>query len=291
MRAILLLALILLSACQTARVSPIEPATSSSKERAGMIRDLRNGQSLTADELVARLAKAPRVIVGEQHDNPDHHRLQLKLLQALSERRGQGSLLLEMLTPDQQPSVDQVRIQQKITGWPDDLPEALAWQSGWDWKLYGPIVRFTLAQPYPLLAANLDSAEIRKIYTQAPALSGARSNSDSVRLELLEQIRESHCDLLPESQMPAMLAVQQQRDRRMAERLLAAPAPSLLFVGAYHARKDVGVPVHLLDLGAADGTLVLMLAEQGAEVAPEVADYVWYTAARPEQDYCAEMRK
>lgn len=256
-----------------------------------MIRDLGNGQVLTADELVGRLAKASRVIVGEQHDNPDHHGLQLWLLQALSERRDQGSLLLEMLTPDQQPRVDQVRIQLKITGWPDDLPETLAWQSGWDWKLYGPIVRFALAQPYPLLAANLNSAEIRKIYTQAPALSGTRSNSDSVRLELLEQIRESHCDLLPESQMPAMLAVQQQRDRRMAERLLAAPSPSLLFAGAYHARKDVGVPVHLLDLGASGGTRVLMLAEQGTEVAPGAADYVWYTAVRPEQDYCAKMRK
>lgn len=290
MRAILLLALILLGACQAARVSPIEPASSISKERAGMIRDLGNGQVLTADELVGRLAKASRVIVGEQHDNPSHHELQLWLLQALSERRGQGSLLLEMLTPDQQPRVDQVRIQLKIMGWPDDLPEALAWQSGWDWKLYGPIVRFALAQPYPLLAANLDSTEIRKIYTQAPALSGTRSNSDSVRLELLEQIRESHCDLLPESQMPAMLAVQQQRDRRMAQRLLAAPSPSLLFAGAFHARKDVGVPVHLLDLEASGGTRVLMLAEQGTEVAPGAADYVWYTAVRPEQDYCAQMR-
>ncbi|VVO10932.1 ChaN family lipoprotein [Pseudomonas fluorescens] len=291
MRAILLLALILLGACQTATQLPIAPAPGSSKEGAGMIRELGSGELLTADQLVGRLAKASRVIVGERHDNPDHHRLQLWLLQALSERRGQGSLLLEMLTPDQQPHVDQVRIQLKITGWPDDLPEALAWQSGWDWKLYGPIVRFALTQPYPLLAANLSSAEIREIYTRAPALSGTRSNSDSVRLELLEQVRESHCGLLPESQMPAMLAVQQQRDRRMAERLLAAPSPSLLFAGAYHARKDVGVPVHLFDLGASDGTRVLMLAEQGAEVAPGTADYVWYTAVRPEQDYCAQMRK
>lgn len=291
MRAILLLALMLLGACQTATVSPIAPASRSSQDSAGMIRELGSGQLLTADELVKRLAKASRVIVGEQHDNSDHHGLQLWLLQALSERRDQGSLLLEMLTPDQQPRVDQVRIQLKITGWPDDLPQVLAWQSGWDWKLYGPIVRFALAQPYPLLAANLNGAEIRKIYTLAPALSGTRSNSDSVRTELLEQIRESHCGLLPESQMPAMLAVQQQRDRRMAERLLAAPTPSLLFAGTYHARKDVGVPVHLLDLGASHGTLVLILAEQGVEVAPGAADYVWYTAPRPEQDYCAQLRK
>ena len=109
--------------------------------------------------------------------------------------------------------------------------------------------------------------------------------------ELLKQVSDSHCGLLPESQMPAMLAVQQQRDRRMAERLLAAPTPSLLFAGAYHARKDVGVPVHVLDLGEPQAPAVLMLAEQGSEVTPAMADYVWYTPAMPPQDYCAQMRK
>jgi uncharacterized iron-regulated protein len=291
MRAILLLALMLLGACQNASKLPNTPASSSSKEPFGMIRDLNSGQVLTADELVGRLAMAPRVIVGEQHDNPDHHALQLRLLRALADRRAQGSLLLEMLTPDQQPRVNKVRAELKTTGWPDDLPKALAWQSGWDWTLYGPVVRFALAQPYPLLAANLDTNEVRRIYAQAPVLNGARSNSASVKGELLAQVRESHCGLLPEAQMPAMLAVQQQRDRRMAERLLAAPMPSLLFAGAYHARKDIGVPVHLLDLGVSGATVVLMLAQEGAEITPGMADYVWYTAAMPEPDYCAQLRK
>ena len=291
MRAILLLTLMLLGACQNVSMPPDTPVSSGSKERAGMIHDLNNGQVLTVDELAGRLAKASRVIVGERHDNPDHHALQLRLLRALADRRAQGSLLLEMLTPDQQPRVNQVHTELKTTGWPEDLPKALAWQSGWDWTLYGPVVRFVLAQPYPLLAANLDTSEIRKIYARAPALSGARSNSASVKDELLAQVRESHCGLLPETQMPAMLAVQQQRDRRMAERLLTAPTPSMLFAGAYHARKDVGVPVHLLDLGVSDGTVVLILAEEDTEVAPGMADYVWYTAAMPEQDYCAQLRK
>jgi len=292
MRAILILALMLLGACHNAAILPDTPVSNSSKEpAAGVIRDLNNGQVLTVDELVGHLAKVSRVVVGEQHDNPDHHALQLQLLKALADRRAQGSLLLEMLTPDQQPRIDKVRMGLKASGWPGDLPGALAWQSGWDWTLYGPVVRFALAQPYPLLAANLDRSEVRRIYTQAPALSGVRSNSASVKDELLAQVRESHCGLLPEAQMPAMLAVQQQRDRRMAERLLAAPVPSLLFAGAYHARKDVGVPVHLLDLGAASGTVVLMLAQEGVEVTPGTADYVWYTAAMPERDYCAQLRR
>jgi uncharacterized iron-regulated protein len=279
MRGILLLAVLGLSACQ--HVSAPPPIT-------GPIVDLRTGQSLTAPELVARLAKPERVIVGEQHDNRDHHQLQLWLLQALGQRRPQGSLLLEMLTPDQQLRVDDVR---KASTPPMDLPGALAWQSGWDWDVYGPIVRFALGQPYSLLAANLSNNEVRAFYAQPPALSGARSNAPSVKNELLEQISGSHCGLLPTSQMPAMLAVQQQRDRRMAERLRAAPEPSLLFAGAYHARKDVGVPLHILDLGEPDAPVVLMLAQQGSEVTLAMADYVWYTPAIAAPDYCAQMRK
>jgi len=276
-RLILILLLSILTACQS--ISP-PPVT-------GRIRDLHTGQAVTPQALVERLAEAPRLVVGERHDNQDHHALQLWLLQALGEQRAQGSLLLEMLTPEQQPRIDAVRESRVL---PKDLPAVLGWSPGWDWNLYGPVITFALAQPYPLLPANLDPIEIQRTYRQAPGLSGSRTNAAAVKDELLEQIRASHCDLLPASQMPAMLAVQQQRDRRMAERLLEAPMPALLFAGAWHGRKDVGVPLHALDLGASEAPLVLMLAEEGSEVTSVMADYVWYTPATPPVDYCAQMR-
>ncbi|MNF00072.1 hypothetical protein D3C80_1988370 [compost metagenome] len=86
-----------------------------------------------------------------------------------------------------------------------------------------------------------------------------------------------------------MLAVQQQRDRRMAERLLAAPTPAILLAGAFHVRRDLGVPLHLTDLGAAGGLQVLQLAEVGGPVAATHADFVWYTPAQPLQDRCAAL--
>ncbi|UVE17032.1 ChaN family lipoprotein [Pseudomonas sp. LS44] len=288
---LLLLFVVLLTACQS--TAPL-PAWQSPQGREhaelGVIYDLRDGSRLTAEQLIARLAAAPRVLVGEQHDNPDHHALQLWLLKALEAKRPQGSLLLEMLNPDQQAKVDRVH-SEWAAGQPADLASALAWQKNWDWALYGPIVSHALAQPYPLLAANLDRSEIMRVYAAQPALTGTASTTASVREPLLVQIRESHCGLLPEAQMPAMLAVQQQRDRRMAERLLAAPTPALLFAGAFHVRRDLGVPLHLSDLGAADGNLVLVLAEVGKPVAAAQADFVWYTAALPEQDHCAKLRR
>ncbi|MGE1177773.1 ChaN family lipoprotein [Pseudomonas sp. BW7P1] len=278
MRGILLIAVLLLGACQHVTPPPVS----------GEILDLRTGAAMTSQELLARLGKPARVIIGEQHDNADHHAVQLWLLQNLGEKRAQGSLLLEMLTPDQQARVDGVRHAPKP---PADLAVELAWQDGWDWNLYGPIVRFAFTQSYPLLSANLDDTEIRGFYRKPPILKGERSSVAWVKNELARQISDSHCGLLPQSQMPAMVAVQQQRDRRMAVRLLAAPAPALLLAGAFHARKDIGVPLHMLDLGAPEAPTVLKLAEQGSEVTPAMADYVWFTPATPKPDYCAEMRK
>lgn len=284
--------LLCLSGCQTRVVLPPLPAWQSPEglghAELGQIRELASGRVLSPEQLVARLAGASRVLVGEQHDNPDHHALQLWLLKALGQYRPQGSLLLEMLQPVQQARVEVVRQQASL---PADVPGALRWQKGWDWTLYGPIVEEALRQPYVLLAANLDDDEVGRIYRQPPVLSGNRSTSTAVRQALLEQVRDSHCGLLPDSQLPAMLAVQQQRDRRIAERLLAAPTPSLLFAGGYHVRKDIGVPQHLADLGVQDAPQVLMLAQVGDVVEPGMADYVWFTAALPAQDYCASLRK
>lgn len=292
MRIALLLVVALLSACQASL--PVLPAWQSPEglqhPELGQIVELRTGARLTPAQLLARLAAAPKVLVGERHDNPDHHALQLWLLRALAAQRPQGSLLLEMLTPDQQVKVEQVRAAIAAGQAPPDMLGALNWQPGWAWSLYGPLVQHALRQPYPLLAANLERREVMQIYAEVPQLLGQASTAQPVREALLKQIRQSHCNLLPESQLPAMLAVQQQRDRRMAEALLAAPEPSLLFAGAFHVRRELGVPLHLQDLGVAEGVQVLILAEVGSQVAAESADYVWYTPAQPEQDHCAKLR-
>ena len=285
------LLLALLCGCQASL--PALPAWQSpvglEQAELGRIIELRTGAVLTPAQLVERLAKAPRVLVGERHDNPDQHALQLWLLRALATRRAQGSLLLEMLNPDQQARVDRLRAAIAAGQSPRDLLGELAWQRGWAWSLYGPLLQYALRQPYPVLAANLDRAEIGRIYSQAPALAGLAA-AEPVRAALLAQIRQSHCNLLPESQLPAMLVVQQQRDRRMAEAMLAAPEPSLLLAGAFHVRRDLGVPLHLADLGAAAGTQVLLLAELGESVDGYAADYLWYTPAQPAQDHCAKLR-
>lgn len=287
-----LLAVLMLCGCQSS-LAPL-PRWQGSEQlehvRLGVILDLRSGRQLHPVELVDALARVDRLLIGEQHDNADHHALQLWLLQALQQRRPQGSLLLEMLEPSQQEAVTRTRQLLADGKKVASLEKSLSWQAGWPWPLYGPLVSYALEQPYPLLAANLDRQELMALFRSPPLLAGTASSQPAVRDVLIGQLRESHCGMLGEDKLPAMLAVQQQRDRRMAEALQQAPAPSMLLAGAFHVRRDVGVPLHLEDLRAEGGTRVLLLAPAGSDVGVDMADYVWFTAAPAAKDYCADFR-
>ncbi|CAM4008334.1 ChaN family lipoprotein [Rahnella victoriana] len=277
MNKFLLLAILALTACSTAPRHAASPAAAPD----GVITDLRTGETLSPAQLLSKLASEPRVIVGEKHDNPAHHQIENWLVQSLPSVRPQGSVLMEMLTPDQQPKVDQVKawLQTGPDARPARVAELINWQKSWDWSMYGDVVMTAMKAPYPLLSANLDRREIMAFYENPQFPSGTHSADPQVRNAISETIRTSHQQNIGEEQLHAMLAIQQQRDRRMAERLLAAPAPALLIAGGYHAGKSIGVPVHVKDLNPAASVTVLLLAEQGVRVDKSQADYVWITPA------------
>lgn len=251
----------------------------------GQVLDTANGIWLTPAMLVESLVSASHVLVGEKHDNPDHQRLQLWLLQNVHKARPQGALLMEMIGPSQQAAVD--RLQGEALG-DTSLREELEWGAGWDWTVYGPLVRWGLAKPERLLAANLATDEMNAIYQKPEEL--ADIYSQETRDALNHAIATSHCGKLPESQFPAMLAIQQQRDQRMAQQLVDAPTPALLLAGNYHVRKDLGVPLHWPTEGP-PAPLVVMLVEAGGALPDRTqADFVWLTAAQSEEDYCEKWQ-
>src|SRR3990172_2741577 len=58
------------------------------------------------ETMLADLAYADVVFVGEQHDDPNTHRLELAVLDGLARRRGAIILSLEMFERDVQPVLD-----------------------------------------------------------------------------------------------------------------------------------------------------------------------------------------
>ncbi|UAW97949.1 ChaN family lipoprotein [Halopseudomonas nanhaiensis] len=246
----------------------------------GQALDTAAGEWIDAHALADRLAGEPYVLIGEKHDNPDHHALQLWLLEQLHAQRPQGSLLLEMLVPAQQEGLDAARQLPELSS--QALQTRLNWNAGWPWALYGDLVQWGLREPKQLIPANLDRDEISRLYRGAvPPMP----EYDAEQRGYLEQtIIDAHCGKLPASQIPAMLAIQYARDRRMAETLSGAATPALLIAGSFHARKDVGLPLHW---PKEPRPVVVMLVEAGAELpSAEQADYLWLTPAMPATDYC-----
>lgn len=200
----------------------------------------------------------------------------------MSAQRPQGSVLLEMLTPDQQAGVAAAR-QPSLSD--AQVISLLQWSPGWPWAQYGPLVRSALRGGYPLLAANLGRDALAEIRRRPQSPPGALSTQDAVQIEISAALRGAH-ETLDSAQLTQRLAVQQWRDRRMAQALLAAPLPALFITGAFHARRDLGVPLHIEDEEPLTEVSVLILARLclvyrvSAPVATAVAD--WRTAGARE---------
>ncbi|WP_336818739.1 ChaN family lipoprotein [Cedecea sp. MMO-103] len=270
-----------LSACS--QTSPSPQAASHVAVTHGQIIDLQSGKTLTERQLLAKLASAQRLIVGEKHDNAEHHQIELWLLQNLPKERPQGSVLLEMLTASQQPRVTQVKAWLKEEPQVRDsrIQELLHWQKGWPWEMYGGVVTEALRAPSPLLNANINRDEIMRLYKDPRFPEGKKSTAPAVQAALKETIIAMHGGSIEGQQLTSMLAIQQQRDRYMAQQLLSAPTPALLIAGGYHASRSIGVPLHMEDLSPASKPVVLMLAEKGMNITADQADYVWFVAPAP----------
>ncbi|MCC8367484.1 ChaN family lipoprotein [Xenorhabdus sp. PB61.4] len=247
--------------------------------QSGVLLDMRTGKAITSDELLNQLATYPRIIIGEKHDNPYHHQIELWLVQQLEKKRPHGSVLLEMINPDQQERVN------KVKSWLQDDPivrderikHLLAWQEGWPWEQYGKLVVELVKAPYPLLAANLNRSEIDRAYKSHKAGDKTSLVSEDVKKRIDETIKNSHGGNIDELHLSAMSKIQQLRDQRMAEQLMKAPSPAMLFAGGYHAVKAMGAPQHVKKVASDEQVVVLVIAEKGVVLNKEYADFVWFT--------------
>lgn len=271
---LLLISSLVLTACQSTKPTTVQLPPST------QIKNAQTGATLTPEELLTILSRTPQVIVGEEHTNVAHHTIELWLLQNLQSKRPQGSVLMEMITADQQPAVDEVQKALKSGASMRDqrIQESLRWNPGWPWPLYGELTKTALMGDYPLLAANIPRAQVNAIYKQPVFPAGEHSSQKTVRNALSAIIYLMHGGEIAPEQLTAMVAIQQNRDRFMAQQLLNAPKPALMFVGGYHAAKDVGVPLHLQDLNG-QAPIVVMLTTEGAALSAKQADYIWSVPA------------
>jgi len=304
---IVLTALIPLSAvAQLAAPDQWESQLYSDHSLVGKIWDSNADSFVSPGELANAAQDATYLILGEKHDNPDHHALQLDIVNLLVDNNDLGLLSFEMMETDSQSLLDQLADQQINSL--DELREYLVWdEEGWDWNFYGPLLQAAYGADIPMAAGNISNARMGEVYGLDSLPSEFDVLDEATMEQLFVDIDESHCGLLPESQFPAMVRVQQARDYSMAQSMAepGAEGVTVLITGNYHARQDLGVPNYLVARqGAAsldDIVSIGLMEVQAGEENPQAYlqqygdiaafDYIWFTPVISEEDYCASLRQ
>jgi uncharacterized iron-regulated protein len=279
----------------------------------GVILDVVGGRRVSEAELVARVQAASIVLIGEIHDNPDHHRLQARLLQVFAATHDAPAVVFEMLDRNKQPAIDASLVAHP--GDADALAKAVAWESsGWPpWSMYRPVFEVALAAHATILAAGIDRDNAMRIAHEGvaafdpglvPMFGLDVPLPPEEQASMRREMSEAHCGLLPESMLDSMVLVQRARDALLAERLHEGTdhrRGALLIAGAGHVRRDRGVPAQLARAYGARALAIGLVPVRTQDTTPETYaagfdaaalpfDFVWFTPRTDDVDHCAEMR-
>jgi uncharacterized iron-regulated protein len=265
-----------------------------------------NAQSNSlSDSALMNLVRQHRyVFVGEKHDNPEHHQIELRLIQERFKsmsRGSQGRVVFEMLDDSHETAIPHLKTSDTI----EQMQVGLNWpkKASWDWRIYAPLFQEALKNS-ALAAGNIDRAFISNVYKNGEKsfvgndrFATALNPPQSLKEYLLDQIFKSHCGLQSRDTLIPMLHIQLAKDASMASAMLQTSA-AMLIAGGEHVRGETGAPWHLRRGKPESDVLIIQLLEvqEGNEDLNSYiekagkADLYWFTAATETKDYCAEVK-
>jgi uncharacterized iron-regulated protein len=282
----------------------------------GRIQAVKSGEWIDESRLVEALAKQSFVVLGEKHDNADHHRLQARVIGSLVRAGRRPAIALEMLSADVTADLAKATSLEGVTA--EEVRAAVRWDaSAWPpFALYSPVFEAALSARLPLATANLPRAALERLARSGLAGLDARTRDeltlglplgDAERAAMAADLREAHCGHADPASLDRMVDSQTARDAWMAAALLAVASypgtdGAVLIAGNEHARRDRGAPIYLRrrDPEATVASLAFVEVREGATDpraalglepgAPAPFDYVWFTPASDDEDPCERFR-
>jgi len=270
--------------------------------------DPANGRQLSHQDVVATAAKAEIVLLGEAHDQADHHRWQLSVLAGLLAKTDSLVIGFEAFPRSVQPRLD-TWIEGGWTG--ETFLDQVRWSEVWGFEpeLYLPLFDFARLYRMPMVALNVERKLVSKVGQEGWAavpveeregLGNPQPASDAYRLSL-GKVYQQHVPAKPKDgehggegekmtleevmALPAFdrfVEAQLTWDRAMAEALAAARARSdrpqvVGIVGSGHLQNRFGIPHQLADLGIEEVAVLLPVTLEAAcdDLDPGLADAVF----------------
>lgn len=262
----------------------------------GTLYQLSTAQQVSANSVLAKLPAGSWLLLGEQHDHPDHHQLQLWVLQQLAAAQRLGAVAMEMLNTEQQAALDA-----QLTRGAQSTTSELQWpERAWPFANYQAQVQFALDHASRVVAADFSDSEKTALRQNTGAVTEYSAEHTDYLAEL---IVKSHCGMFTAERAKPAARMQIARDQQMAKQMLANTQNdkvNVLIAGAQHARNDIGVPLWLEEQPALS-ILLISVAEStnpqdylpkalpADSPASAVADLIWFVPAIPAVDYCAQL--
>ena len=273
-------------------------------------------QFVTRQTVERAAAASDFVLLGETHDNPDHHVLQAALVRAMVAADRRPAIVFEMIAEDRQPAIDRWR-----SAAPADaakLGAAVGWEAaGWPpWPDYQPIAEAALSGGLPVRGGNLSRRLMKAVLKRGPAalkaVRRARLGLDAplpaqAESIIRDELFEAHCRLMPKTALSPLVDVQRARDAVLADNLrlgaaLAGTDGAVLIAGSGHVRADYGAPMYLARLvpGRSILTIAFVEVDDGATSPGSYGehfggglpfDFIWFTPRADDRDHCAELKE
>lgn len=222
------------------------------------------------------LPPADVYVLGERHDNPDHHVRQGDLVRQIAPT----AVVFEMLTDEQA-----VRFDPTMPRDPQVLDQVFGWSDmGWsDISFYMPIFE---ALDGALVGAAGAPGDLSGYGLDDPLPADQQAEREQLQADV-------HCGALPEDLLPQFVQSQRQTDAQFAARTLAAldrfGPPVVLIAGNGHARSDWGVPAAIARVRPEVTVIAVVQGEGG--VVPPGGDVVFDAGAPADRpDPCEAFR-
>jgi len=257
--------------------------------RMGRIIHLDTGEVVSFDCFIEQLESKDLIFIGEKHDNPEHHLIQVQILQALMSRYGDLCVAMEFFQEPQQPVLDRyMEGTSNETVFLEDVDWSKAWS--FDYYFYRPLIFMLREKGSRIHAINAPNDIVKKV---------ARSGLDSLEPEERNQLAKE-IDLDNEKHRAYLRDVYKQHTHHdlknfdyfyqaqcvwedtMAENIAGYLKENeqrvVVFTGNGHIVNRYGIPDRTLKrIPVTMATIVLYPLTGRETIKKETADYVWLT--------------
>ena len=271
---------------------------------AGKIWHVDSRRFISLEQMLSVLPDADYLLLGEIHDNIEHHRRQAQIIRHLYQSKRKVAVYFEMIDDEQGDILlaEPVNDMQKLLDLLDQK------KHGWDYEgMYRVVFEAAMDSGFEILPANiardriidLMQREESDLPEEISSVLARGSLSEEQYLAMKNEVVQAHCNSLPDSMMDPMIRAQRLRDAKMA---MSMKHPGdhmrLLITGGGHARIDRGVPHYLRSLGVPGSDIISLVLVEVAEDMNKVHDYrelwddhlpfnyIWFTPRFDRPDPC-----